>query len=77
MIITDDFLDKKDLDQLDEYLMSPAFPWYLQKEQVAGSNDGSWFCHIMYDNDVPKSDLYNPPNFSSKSVKPVGIPTIP
>ena len=60
MIITDDFLDKKDLDQLDEYLMSPAFPWYLQKEQVAGSNDGSWFCHIMYDNDVPKSDLYNP-----------------
>ena len=32
MIITDDFLDKKDLDQLDEYLMSPAFPWYLQKE---------------------------------------------
>jgi len=60
MIITDDFLDKKDLNQLDEYLMSPGFPWYLQKEQVTGSNDGNWFCHIMYDNDVPKSDLYNP-----------------
>lgn len=59
MIITDDFLDKKDLDELNEFLMSPSFPWYLQKEQVTGANDGSWFCHIVYDNDAPKSDLYN------------------
>lgn len=59
MIITDDFLDKKDLDELNKFLMSPSFPWYLQKEQVTGANDGSWFCHIVYDNDAPKSDLYN------------------
>ena len=26
---------------------------------------------------ITKSDLCNPPNFSSKSVKPVGTPTIP
>jgi hypothetical protein len=59
MTITDDFLDKKDLDELNEFLMSPNFPWYLQKEQVTGANDGCWFLHTIYDNDVPKSDLYN------------------
>ena len=26
---------------------------------------------------IIRSDLCNPPNFSSKSVKPVGMPTIP
>ena len=26
---------------------------------------------------IIKSDLCNPPNFSSRSVKPVGTPTIP
>ena len=26
---------------------------------------------------ITKSDLCNPPNFSSKSVRPVGTPTIP
>tara|TARA_Y100001963_G_scaffold78894_1_gene109487 strand:+ start:897 stop:1406 length:510 start_codon:yes stop_codon:yes gene_type:complete len=60
MIVKDNFLDKKDLTQLDELLMSHSFPWYLQKEQVAGAADGGWFCHIIYDEDVPKSDVYNP-----------------
>ena len=59
MIVKDNFLDKKDLTQLDELLMSHSFPWYLQKEQVAGAADGGWFCHIIYDEDVPKSDVYN------------------
>ena len=60
MIIKDNLLDKKDLAQLNEFLMSPRFPWYLQKEQVTGADDGCWFCHKIYDEDVPKSDLYNP-----------------
>ena len=59
MKIKDNFLDDKHLDELDQ-LIHNNFPWYLQKEQVTGMDDGSWFCHIIYDDDVPKSDWYNP-----------------
>ena len=59
MEIKDNFLDDKHLDELDQ-LIHNNFPWYLQKEQVTGMDDGSWFLHILYDEDVPKSDLYNP-----------------
>ena len=59
MKIKDNFLAKKDLTELDN-LIHNNFPWYLQKEQVTGMDDGSYFNHIIYDNDVPKSDCYNP-----------------
>ena len=59
MKIKDNFLVKKDLTQL-ENLIYNNFPWYLQKEQVTGADDGYWLSHILYDEDVPKSDLYNP-----------------
>ena len=59
MEIKDNFLVKKDLTQL-ENLIYNNFPWYLNKEQVTGADDGCWLSHILYDEDVPKSDLYNP-----------------
>ena len=59
MKIKDNFLVKKDLTQL-ENLIYNNFPWYLQKEQVIDADDGCWLSHIIYDEDVPKSDLYNP-----------------
>ena len=59
MKIKDNFLVKKDLTQL-ENLIYNNFPWYLQKEQVTGADDGYWLSHILYDEDVPKSALYNP-----------------
>jgi hypothetical protein len=57
--IKDNLLNNKHLVELDQ-LIRNDFPWYLQKEQVTGADDGSWFCHILYDEDVPKSDWYNP-----------------
>ena len=59
MKIKDNFLAKKDFHQL-ENLIYLSFPWYLQKEQVIDADDGCWLSHILYDEDVPKSDLYNP-----------------
>ena len=59
MEIKDNFLVKKDLTQL-ENLIYNNFPWYLNKEQVTGADDGCWLSHILYDEDVPKSDLYIP-----------------
>ena len=59
MKIKDNFLAKKDLTELDN-LVHNNFPWYLHKEQVTGADDGHWFGHIIYNEDVPKSDLYNP-----------------
>ena len=59
MKIKDNFLDDKHLDELDQ-LIHNNFPWYLQKEQVTGMDDGSWCLHVLYDEDVPKSDWYNP-----------------
>ena len=59
MEIKDNFLFKKDLNELDQ-LVHNNFPWYFHKEQVTGADDGSWFGHIVYSDDTPKSDLYNP-----------------
>ena len=62
--IKDNLLNNKHLVEVDQLInVVPGtndFPWYLQKEQVTGADDGSWFCHILYDEDVPKSDWYNP-----------------
>ena len=60
MEIKDNFLDNKHLAQLDELVYNTHFPWFLQKEQITGANDGCWFSHVIYDNDAPRSDLYNP-----------------
>ncbi len=57
--IKDNFLDSDHLQEIDK-LVHTNFPWYLNKEQVTGADDGYWFGHIIYDEDVPKSDLYNP-----------------
>tara|TARA_Y100000758_G_scaffold257167_1_gene194369 strand:- start:5 stop:523 length:519 start_codon:yes stop_codon:yes gene_type:complete len=57
--IRDNLLVKKDLTEL-ENLIYGNLPWYLNKEQVTGADDGCWFSHIIYDEDVPKSDIYNP-----------------
>jgi len=57
--IKDNLLTKEQLAQLDKLLSNP-FPWYLQKEQIKGADDGYFFSHIIYNEDVPKSDLYNP-----------------
>ena len=59
MEIKDNFLDNKHLAELDN-LVGTSFPWYLQKEQIKGANDGCWFSHIVYYKDVPGSELYNP-----------------
>ena len=59
MEIKDNFLAKKDLTELDN-LIGTSFPWYLQQEMVEGANDGCWFSHIIYNEDVPGSDLYDP-----------------
>ena len=59
MEIKDNFLDNKHLAELDN-LVGTSFPWYLQKEQIKGANDGCWFSHIVYYKDVPRSELYNP-----------------
>jgi hypothetical protein len=59
MKIKDNFLAKKDLTELDN-LVGTSFPWYLQQEMVEGANDGYFFSHIIYNEDVPGSDLYDP-----------------
>ena len=59
VLVRDNFLAKGDWTQLDN-LVHNNMPWYLQKEQVIDADDGRWFSHIIYDEDVPKSDLYNP-----------------
>ena len=72
VIIKDNLLDDIHLIQLGELIdlsgplydkfhsSNSFFPWYLQKEQVMGKDDGCWLSHILYDEDVPKSDLYIP-----------------
>ena len=60
MEVKDNFLDDIHLIQLDELIDSSNFPWYLQKEQVKGANDGYWLSHILYSYDEPRSSLYNP-----------------
>ena len=59
VLVRDNFLAKGDWTQLDN-LVHNNMPWYLQKEQVIDADDGRWFSHIIYDEDVPKSDVYNP-----------------
>jgi len=53
----DNFLSDFHLTKLDE-LIDHTFPWFLQKEQIAGKNDGCWFSHLMYDQDAPQSPKY-------------------
>ena len=57
--IRDNLLNNKHLVELDKLIYN-NFPWYLNKEQVTGADDGCWLSHILYDEDVPKSDLYIP-----------------
>ena len=59
MIIKDNFLNDTDLAQLDK-LFPFNSPWYLQKEQVTGADDGCWLAHTIYEIDEPRSSLYKP-----------------
>ena len=60
MEVKDNFLDDAHLIQLDELIDNPYFAWYLQKEQVLGADDGCWLRHLIYDENVPQSKLYDP-----------------
>ena len=57
MEVKDNFLDEIHLIQLDELINNPYFAWYLQKEQVKGTNDGYWLRHLIYEANVQKSNL--------------------
>ena len=60
MEVKDNFLDDIHLIQLDKLIDNSNFPWYLQKEQVKGKDDGCWLSHVIYDRAIPKSTLYDP-----------------
>ena len=57
--VIDNFLNDNHLHQLDELINNPYFAWYLQKEQVEGYGDSSFFSHLLYDWNKPQSDLYD------------------
>ena len=59
VIIKDNLLDDVHLTQLDELIHSKC-NWFLQKEQTLGKDDGCWFQHIIYVEDMPTSALYEP-----------------
>ena len=59
MEVKNNFLDDVHLNQLDELIDRPTFPWFLQKEKVAGTNDGYWLSHIIYDVNTPRSNSYD------------------
>jgi hypothetical protein len=58
MEIRDNFLDEKHLVQLESIILGDTFPWYLQKEQVPGTDDGCLLLHTLYDYNVPRSEFY-------------------
>ena len=60
MEVKDNFLDEIHLIQLDELINNPYFAWYLQKEQVLGADDGCWLRHLIYDENVSQSNIYDP-----------------
>ena len=59
VIIKDNLLDDVHLTQLDGLIYGEC-NWFLQKEQTTGQDDGSWFQHIIYVEDMPTSALYEP-----------------
>ena len=58
--IIENFLDDDHLIELDAIIGNPQFPWFLNKEQVVGTNDGCYHNHSVYDNNIPQSGLYYP-----------------
>jgi len=60
MEVKDNFLDEVHLIKLDKLINSPHFPWFLQKEQVPGANDGCFLRHLIYESDEPTSNFYAP-----------------
>ena len=60
MEVKDNFLSNKHLIQLNELIDSYSFPWFFQKEQVDGKDDGYWFSHILYDPNLEKSTFFYP-----------------
>jgi hypothetical protein len=58
--IKDNFLEDIHLTQLTELIDIKTFPWYLQKEQVYRANDGCWHRHLVYDDNAPNSNFYDP-----------------
>jgi hypothetical protein len=58
MIIKDDFLSIEELDELNNIIGSPFFPWFFQKQQTY--EDDPFFCHILYCNDISQSEFYKP-----------------
>ena len=60
MKMKDNFLDEGRLIVLEKLIDNPYFAWYLQKGTIPELNDDYWFCHKVYDDDEPRSDLYNP-----------------
>ena len=60
MEVKDNFLDDIHLTKLDTLINDQSLPWYLQKEQTKGQDDGCWLLHSIYDTNVPRSNLYDP-----------------
>ena len=60
MEVKDNFLSNVHLTQLNELIDSYSFPWFFQKEQIEGIDDGYWFSHVLYDPSLEKSFFFNP-----------------
>ena len=58
--IFDDFLNEKDLSELENIICNCYFPWYFQESQTNSGNGGSWFSHILYEFNTPQSEYYQP-----------------
>ena len=77
--VIDNFLDKEDFKQIQDFILGPAIPWNYNKSKVsesekeAESKDSFQFVHLFYNTHIIKSDHFNILNPLIKKINPLAI----
>ena len=74
MKIEDNFLDQKDFEELQKFLMGNMFPWYYNSIiDFYEDEDKYQFIHVFYDNYAPTSSVIENINPILAKVEPISI----
>ena len=72
-IIKDNFLNKTDLNNIKDLLLSNNFPWFYSNTQVKAKKDCSYFFHSFFNNNRPNSNYLNALQPILDTLKPVAL----
>jgi len=72
--IIDNFLEEKEFDQLQTFIMGNGFPWYFVERIVSYDDiDNYHFGHLFYENYAPISSEINAINPIVEKIRPVSL----